>query len=222
MSLFNQYDVVIFDCDGVLLDSNNLKIEAMKSALAGAGHCSAEEVTRCGDYFKRNFGLSRFHHVDYFFSELIDVTNMENIDAVKNDTLELFSSQCKSLYLSAAETEHIRTLLTRCDAAKFVASGSEQTELRYVLEQRGFSQYFIEIFGSPTKKVDLVENIVTKRTGKAVMIGDARSDFIAANENGIDFIFFRSHSNVVKEMNDLSEKNGFRIIDSFNELISEI
>ena len=33
MPPLNDYEVYIFDCDGVILDSNQLKIKAMKQAL---------------------------------------------------------------------------------------------------------------------------------------------------------------------------------------------
>ena len=33
MLIFKDYDTIIFDCDGVILDSNELKIDAMREAL---------------------------------------------------------------------------------------------------------------------------------------------------------------------------------------------
>ena len=55
---FNNY---IFDCDGVILNSNRLKINAMKESLQDLGIESLmldESVT----HFSRNFGLSRYNH----------------------------------------------------------------------------------------------------------------------------------------------------------------
>ncbi len=81
------YDVYIFDCDGVILDSNQLKIDAMKKALIkffGDDH----KIAECVEYFKRNFGTSRFHHVEHFVNEIFmfsgDEKNNAYEKAVKN------------------------------------------------------------------------------------------------------------------------------------------
>lgn len=72
MPLLSEYEVYIFDCDGVILDSNHLKIEAMKNALEA--HFSAQDLTEaCVDYFRHNFGKSRFHHVAHFLDSILAI-----------------------------------------------------------------------------------------------------------------------------------------------------
>jgi len=65
MRRFSDYDLLIFDCDGVILDSNTLKIDAMRSALTEFD-ITTEEANRCALFFAENFGKSRFYHVDYY------------------------------------------------------------------------------------------------------------------------------------------------------------
>ena len=218
MRPFNEYDLIIFDCDGVILDANILKIDAMKNALidSGIALCEAEQ---CAKFFAENFGKSRFYHVDYFVEHLIKIKESEFED-FKKSLLTAYSLQCKTLYLSANITPFINELLIKNKAIKYVASGSEQQELRDVFKHRQLDSYFKEILGSPEKKVNHVTNIVNRHPKlNAVMIGDAVSDLEAAKANNIDFIFYSPFSNVDATMRELCLSDNYRIIDSFEEVL---
>jgi phosphoglycolate phosphatase-like HAD superfamily hydrolase len=221
MHPFNEYDLIIFDCDGVILDSNQLKIDAMKNALIDAG-CSNDEVNECSEFFASNFGKSRFYHIDYFIENFIDMGGKDD-DKTRDILLESFSTQCCELYLQASEADGVSTVLKRSNAIKCVASGSEQNELQKIFLQRELSQYFTLILGSPTKKVDLVRNILSETSySRAVMIGDAVSDLEASKSNNIDFIYYSPLSNVDSKMRELCSNQGYRVIDSFQEVLAEI
>jgi phosphoglycolate phosphatase-like HAD superfamily hydrolase len=221
MRPFNEYGVIIFDCDGVILDSNTLKIDAMRNALKESAITSVE-VDECTSFFSDNFGKSRFYHIDYFVDNLLGIERAA-IDNFKRNLLASYSKQCKSLYLFAKKTPFITELLTQTSAIKYVASGSEQQELRDVFLTRKLHYYFKEILGSPEKKVNHVTHILAKNVAlKAVMIGDAISDLEAAKKNNIDFIFYRPLSNVEEKMSELCLQFGYRIIDSFEEVLKEL
>jgi len=221
MHQFSHYDIAIFDCDGVILDSNALKIEAMRNALS-ASKISPQNVEKCTSFFAENFGKSRFYHIDHFVNQILDIDE-SLVELFKSDLLSFYSQQCKSLYLVAQATPFISELLTKCPATMYVASGSEQQELRSVFQQRELDSYFEEIFGSPEKKVNHVTNILAKHpASKVVMIGDAVSDLDAAKDNNIDFIFYSPFSNVEEKMRELCLKYNYRIIDCFEEVLKEL
>lgn len=221
MPPFNEYDLIIFDCDGVILDSNQLKIDAMKNALVDVG-CTSYEVNECSEFFASNFGKSRFYHIGYFIENFIDMSG-KNADKIRDLLLESFSAQCCELYLQASEADGVSTLLRSSNAIKCVASGSEQSELQKIFLQRELNQYFTLLLGSPTKKVDLVKRILLETSySRAVMIGDAVSDLESAKSNNIDFIYYSPLSNVDSQMRKLCTSYGYRVIDSFQEVLVEI
>ncbi|EJB8583626.1 HAD family hydrolase [Vibrio parahaemolyticus] len=208
--LFNGYDTVIFDCDGVILDSNNLKIDAMRNALRMA-QVSELEIDNCCNYFKANFGKSRFHHVSYFVEHFILNTD----EALYERILSFYSKQCEKLYMEAQLTPNFIAAITDCPAKLYVASGSAQDELREVFVKRKLAQYFTLILGSPTAKADNVATILKESSGAVLMIGDALSDFHAAKENNIDFLGYLPFSNVKEELEGLSKSEGFNILRSW-------
>lgn len=218
MPLLSEYNVYIFDCDGVILDSNQLKIDAMRSAVS-LETSNEKLIDECTDYFKNNFGKSRYHHIDIFVTNILKVPKYST-KSVKERLLEAYSAQCKILYMSAEITEGFMSLITSLEGKKYVASGSEQNELRDVFRARKLDVYFNDILGSPERKTNHVESIIREnKKSKFVMIGDAVSDLEAAKDNLIDFIFYSPLSNVSEKMLSLCKQNQYQVIDSFQGVL---
>jgi phosphoglycolate phosphatase-like HAD superfamily hydrolase len=214
------YDVYIFDCDGVILDSNKLKIDAMKNALEIVTN-DGKKVNACLDYFRNNFGCSRFHHIDVFIEQFLEL-NKANENKIKETILSEYSSQCKYLYLQANITPGFIEFINQLNGKKYIASGSEQQELRTVFKEKELNKYFDGIYGSPTKKSDLIATILkSNNTTNAVMIGDAISDLEASQVNNIEFVAYIPFSNVPNELVSKSQIANFKVIQTWTEIFEE-
>jgi len=207
--MFNGYNAIIFDCDGVIFDSNNLKVEAMRLALCMSA-VPQPEIELCCQFFKKNFGKSRYYHVQYFIDNIITNCN----ESLCSNIISLYSNKCKELYLTAKVTPGFINAISDCTAKLFVASGSAQEELREILIKRGLSRFFSLVLGSPATKFENVANIMKLCTeaGKVLMVGDALSDFHAAKSNNIDFLAYVPFSNVKDELELLSKTESFPIL----------
>ena len=64
---FKKYKTIIFDCDGVILNSNKLKTEAFKETLS---NYKKELVDEFISYHESNGGISRYEKIRYFVEEL--------------------------------------------------------------------------------------------------------------------------------------------------------
>lgn len=213
----NKYDLCIFDCDGVIFDSNHLKINAMEEVLSTYFSSNSKRKDSL-DYFKNNFGKSRFHHIDFFLTNIFKIDPPAQI-LLKKNILSDFSKKCYELYLRAELTPSVLELLNKIKVKKFIASGSEQSELRLVFDNRKLSEFFHSIYGSPTSKETIIKSILNKESTKnAVMIGDAYSDMYAAEKNDIDFIFYSPFSNIKEEMTKKCNDRKHLIIKDFVEL----
>jgi phosphoglycolate phosphatase-like HAD superfamily hydrolase len=208
----------VFDCDGVIFDSNQLKIDAMGKALQQYCADQPEAVAACVEYFSANFGQSRYHHVQYFVDTMLVVDSHQK-QALHDGILAAYSNQCFALYLAAAMPTGLLDFIRASPATKYVASGSDQAELRRVFSARGIDHFFAGIMGSPAKKSELVATVrATHGNASILMIGDAVSDWQAARAHGVDFLFYAPLSNVIPEMLSLSEEYGFEVCDNFAEL----
>jgi len=207
----NKYDTIILDCDGVVFDSNLLKIKAFEKTLLELKF-DKEKVERFTKYFKNNFGLSRYKFVEYFIKDILKIDFDEKL---YNQILQNYSKKAFELYLETDFTKNLIQFLEHYKSKNlFIASGSDEKELKEVFKIRKIDNYFKDVFGSPKKKSEIIKDIV-KNHLNSVMIGDAMSDMIAAKEAKIDFIFMRDYST----NEELKNKDDLVTISNLGDLI---
>lgn len=181
--------VLIFDCDGVILDSNQLKMKAFELVTSDS---STQEQQEFLEYVRLGFGKSRFHFFEYYLKE---ITKNYSKD-LYNEILKKYSDCCLKLYLSCLITDGALKFFKEDDSLKYVASGSAQSELREVFNSRDIRKYFEEIYGSPCSKREIIERIILSNPdGEFVMIGDSKSDFNACEGlKNVHFIYMSQYS----------------------------
>ena len=217
-----KYQIFIFDCDGVVLDSNHFKIDAMRNTLI-MNNFTDIEVNASISYFQNNFGNSREHHVNEFLK------NHRNNDAKSNNLAKKiihdYSHQVKEMYMDCDLTDGFDFIFQNFgNSKKYIASGSDEQELKLVFQRRKLDNYFDGIYGSPQTKTKNIANIIHQNQhvskDKIVMIGDSVSDYQSAYKENIDFLGYLKYSLVSKKMLELSKIHHFKIINHWQELNS--
>ena len=163
---------------------------------------------------KDNFGTSRYRLIKIFIKSFIK----ERFSQSKYDTfLENFSNECLNLYKKAQFTPQLIEFLNKFkNKDLYIASGSDEKEIKYIFHQRGIISFFQDVLGSPTKKTDIVKYICNKyKNNKIILLGDANSDMQAAKENKIDFIFVKDFS----VSQDLKDRNDVQVINNLGSLL---
>ena len=184
------YNTWVFDCDGVLLDSNGVKTDAFFRAAEPYGRDKAEALV---DYHVRNGGISRYVK---FRSFLTDIVGRDRVDDRElDDLLERYGSFVQQGLLDCEVAPGLTRLRELTSSALWlVVSGGDQEELRAVFAERGLADYFDGgIYGSPDSKDEILAR-EWQNGGilqPAVFIGDSRYDIEAATRAGLDFIFAR-------------------------------
>ena len=209
------YNILIFDCDGVLIDANNLKLEAAERILEGFPKSA---VARFIAHFKKSFGRSRYD----LFREFIENFLEKPFDQELYDKLiEAYGEKCSELYQKSPVIEGVEAFLAKHqDKYLYVASGGIDSELKSVLSSRGMGHYFSKICGSPPSKKENVANILKSHPGaRALMVGDAHTDFEAAQASGIDFLFCSQYTTDASGMDALQKEYGFDSVENLGRLL---
>lgn len=216
---FSRFDLWIFDCDGVLLDSNSMKSQAFAEVLSGY---DPELVTRFLAFQRTTFGLSRFRSLAMFFSDFL---NYPAEPGEQERLLGNYGRFCAENYPRQSVTEGTLALLEGLKGRgkrAYVASGSEQFELRAALDVIGIAPYFVEILGSPRKKVDLIGEILKGENNpdpqRVIFLGDATADHEAATANGLPFLQVEAFSADPAGMTLLREKFGFPMVSTLSDV----
>ncbi|MDT0689834.1 HAD-IA family hydrolase [Salegentibacter sp. F188] len=209
MKDFIDKTIILWDFDGVILDSMEIREEGFREVLQTF---PKEEVDLLLDYHKKNGGLSRYVKFKYFFEEIRKV----KVEQKVLDQCAVSFSDIMKKKLTSRERlngEVINFIMANRKRLKMhIVSGSDGDELRYLCRKLGISDFFLSIEGSPKPKIELVENILSinkylKR--ETCLIGDSINDHEAAEVNDIDFFGY----------NNLElEKIAKSYIYSFNEI----
>ena len=177
---------VIFDVDGVIIESAEIKTRAFELLFSDY----PDKVGEIFDYHQRNAGISRYLKFRHFYEKILG----QELSQTKEAELgERFSQIVLEQVLEAPFVPGAIEFLSRNKERYcfFIASGAPQDELRNIVAQRRLSHFFREIHGTPRQKTEIIEDILDSHSFKkkeVVFVGDAESDWLAAKKVGVFFI----------------------------------
>tara|TARA_Y100000741_G_scaffold350402_1_gene320468 strand:+ start:2609 stop:3244 length:636 start_codon:yes stop_codon:yes gene_type:complete len=186
--------IYIFDFDGVLVDSVKIKTESFALIYKPFG---IKVVNKVINHHLENGGMSRFDKFKFYHK------NFLNINLNKDDLSILnikFSSLVKNKVIKAPEIPGATQYLFELNKNKrvYVNSATPKNELLEIISKRGWSNYFIDILGSPKSKTENIQYIIDKEKRdlkEFVFFGDAINDYKAAKKIGIDFVQLKTNNN---------------------------
>ncbi len=212
----SRYKTLVFDCDGVVLDSNKVKSDAFYNAALPYGEEAANTLL---EYHKNTGGVSRYKKFRYFLDTIVE-NELENFgyDAL----LEAYAKNVMDGMLTCNVAKNIDKLREKTKDTKWlIVSGGDQEELRDIFKQRKLDVLFDgDIFGSPdTKEVILEREILNGNIKLPVLfLGDSKYDHKASMASGLDFIFISDWTEVkdwklwVKEHNLMNTINIYTLL----------
>lgn len=192
----NKYTTLVFDCDGVILDSNKVKTEAFHQATLLYGKGAAQAMV---DYHVANGGVSRYKKFAYFLEQIVPkYAKRQGPD--QEALLRAFADYVRKGLLSCEMAPGLEVLRQQTPSARWlIVSGGDQGELRDVFAQRGIAQWFDGgIFGSPDAKDEILARELASGNIQqpALFLGDSKYDHQAASAAGLEFVFLHRWSEV--------------------------
>jgi phosphoglycolate phosphatase-like HAD superfamily hydrolase len=178
---------IVFDFDGVVLESADVKTDAFVELFAGHGPDVAEKVRA---HHLANLGISRFKKFAWIHEHLLGraITDDESRALGKRFTELALAKVLASPFVPGAEAALAALSATH---PLFVASGTPDDELRLIVLRRGLAPRFREVHGTPAEKPEILRGILARHglTARQVLfIGDGTSDHKAAVATGVEFL----------------------------------
>ena len=178
---------IVFDFDGVVLESGDVKTEAFVELFAEHG---AEVQAQVHQHHLENLGVSRFKKFSWIYE---NVLRAPLSDADSKSLGDKFSSLALEKVMTSPFVPGAREALVALAARfpLFVASGTPQNELDMIVARRELNSLFREVHGTPSEKPEILNGIMKRYSLSApeiLFIGDGTSDHKAAVATGVEFL----------------------------------
>lgn len=218
MKELTNYDCVILDCDGVILDSNEIKTEAFRSSLSKYDPKYVDEFIA---YHQSHGGVSRQDKFKYFFKNIISINDHgEYLQALNN-----FQTQCMAALMQAKLVPGVEAFLQALKdnyIPVLVLSGGNEDEIKQTFKKKKIFDYFDGIYGNPVPKDINMENLFNSGaiSGVGLFAGDAELDYKLASRYGMEFVFIHGYSEWNTGL-EFCEKRGIEYAVNFDELMQK-
>jgi len=214
-----KYKTIVFDCDGVLLNSNKTKVQAYYDAAKRMGGTDAE-AQEFVDYHIAQGSFPRNGKIQYYLKHILEKVETPKI---MQEYLDTFDQILGASLMKCDLAEGLLDLKEETkDADWMVLSGGDQVGLRQIFERRELTQYFeCGIYGGP----DIKEHVLAREQANgniqlpALFVGGSKYDHQASTAAGLDFVFLSDWTEV-KDWEDYCRDNHIVVLSSLAEMLS--
>ena len=189
-----RFDAIVFDFDGTLVRSNEVKTWAFGKLYEEYGGDIVRQVI---SYQNEHEGLSRFIKFRFWHEHLL---HQPYTDEIGENLSKAFSQLVLNRVVESPYVEGAIEFLEKHHQQLpfFVASGTPETELRRIITRRSMSHFFKGIYGSPSTKSEILISLIACRSWlpeRILLVGDSLSDLEGAQSAGTKFALIQTKNN---------------------------
>tara|TARA_B100000401_G_scaffold65435_1_gene39015 strand:+ start:183 stop:824 length:642 start_codon:yes stop_codon:yes gene_type:complete len=184
---------IFWDFDGVIKDSVSVKSDAFEELFLPFGSDVAKKIRM---HHEDNGGMSRYDKLPIYLNLAGEKNSTDSISKYEKQFSKLVMNRVINSPWVEGVLEYIKT---NYKAQKFfLITATPQKEIEEILKKLEISKYFKKVIGSPTNKKDAIKIILSNEninSDDSIMIGDSCSDYEAAKENNVFFVFRKTDLN---------------------------
>jgi phosphoglycolate phosphatase-like HAD superfamily hydrolase len=210
------YRTLVFDCDGVVLNSNKVKTKAFYEAALPYGEGPAQALV---EHHVANGGVSRYSKFEHFLNQLVP---SDTVGPGLDQLLDVYARKVREGLIECEADSGLLELREQTTSTSWlIVSGGDQAELREVFSEKGLAQLFDGgIYGSPDTKVEILARELREGRilGPALFIGDSRYDHETSVNAGLDFVFVNQWTEFA-EWKSYCDKHNVKSVGSLCDLV---
>lgn len=212
-SYYKNIKVVVFDFDGVILDTSFIKSSVFQDVFKKYPIF----YERMWSFHLENKGTSRRVQFDYLVRNLLE----EKGDVASKHIEKLMSQYKESVVFRLLKAQYIEgaykaILYSSKKYTTYIVSNAPTSELHLILENKKIGKYFKDIFSSETgiNKSQALNQIINREETSPeclLFIGDTYKDQMSAKESSVKF------AGIENDMSNFLDDYGIKI-KNMNEL----
>jgi HAD superfamily hydrolase (TIGR01549 family) len=203
---------IIFDFDGVILNSHQVKTNAFKNIFKKYSDTIAKKAK---EYHLNNAGKSRYLKFHFIVKKILkQKASREIIRELNNEFSEYCDSKINKLIVSKYLIEYLKKNYKNKNF--FISTGTPQKDILKLIKKIKIKKFFKSIHGSPTNKVVHIKKILSKykKRSETLFIGDSMTDYEAAKKCGVFFLLkLNSESKNLKLPKKVLKLKSFKYLD---------
>lgn len=207
---FKTYQNLILDFDGVILDSNFIKENAIREVANFFLNDSQKE--EFVNFFIQNNGIPREIKIKKFINDGKKYNNfLKRYNKILNANLKNAKFTINAIYFLK--------LVASNNLPIYILSGGDEKEVVNFLKSQNLFSIFNKIMGGPKTKYENLNGLSLK--GKTLYIGDSIVDYEVANKYSFDFIYMYQYSQFKEWREFFKHKKEVKIIKNFEVFTSD-
>ena len=182
---------IIFDFDGVIINSHKIKTMAFYHVFKSYGK---NYGTKAQQYHLNNIGQSRYLKFKYILRNILNFPVDKNI-ITKLDTEfdNYIEKKIKKLHPSCYLIKFLKNKKKIFNF--YISTATPEKKIIKILKQKKIYKFFDRVYGSPNTKKHHIRDI-KKNKKKCIFIGDSFEDLKAAKYSNILFILKTNSENI--------------------------
>lgn len=177
---------IIFDFDGVILESIEVKTRAFAELFSDY----PQQINEIVNFHLANGGMNRFDKFEHIYHNILH----RPLESAERQRLGdrfaelVFDKVCKAPFVAGAQ-EFLSKYYKKLSL--FVVSATPQNELRAIIAARKMQLYFTDVLGAPASKTDNIRKIMHDNKLQAeelLFVGDAQADYEGARASDVPFV----------------------------------
>lgn len=192
------FEVLVFDFDGVIVDSVHIKEQGFRELYKDAG---TEIQNKVGEFHLANGGMDRISKIAHIEKKFFEHTPPDEFLMKKADE---FSQIVKKKVIDSREIPGAIAFVKKYNSKIpcVINSATPTRELVEIIAAKGWKKHFERILGSPEPKDNNLRAIINDyqvSPSSILFFGDAISDYNAAKKNHVNFccVSFRASAEVI-------------------------
>ena len=176
-------NAIVFDFDGVILNSHLVKTKAFYNTFKKFGK---NKALKAKNVHLKNAGISRYIKFKIILKKVLKIQySKKKIDQLQNSFSFYAKNRIKKLKVNKTLIKYFKKNYKKYNL--YISTGTPEKEIINLTKEKKIYKYFIKVYGSPRKKTHHLK-IIKKFNDKVIFIGDSKEDFLAAKKNKIGFI----------------------------------
>ena len=198
---------IMFDFDGVILESSDVKTEAFSKLFQQFGDDIVKKVV---EHHIKDGGISRYKKIRYYYHEFL---KKELTDSELNKIAKIFSDIVLDKVIDSSFVDgvidYLESNYKKIDM--YIISGMPQFELDIIVEKKKIGKYFKGLYGTniSVTKTEIIRKVIAENNydrKQTAYIGDSLSDYHDAKNANMPFI---------GRVTDLPFPEGTKLITNF-------